>query len=77
MIPKMAFKFGANNFNFIWVRLGQVWLGWVRLCYLLLFAPQLIIKICDQHLKQPHYQHNICLNEVAYFSLIFTVYPTY
>ena len=32
LIPKMAFKFGANNFNFIRVRLGQVRLGWVMLC---------------------------------------------
>ena len=27
VIPKMTFKFGANNFNFIRVRLGQVRLG--------------------------------------------------
>ena len=32
LIPKVAFKFGANNFNFIRVRLGQVRLGWVMLC---------------------------------------------
>ena len=29
---KMAFKFGANNFNFIRIRLGQVRLGYVMLC---------------------------------------------
>ena len=27
VIPKMTFKFGANNLNFIRVRLGQVRLG--------------------------------------------------
>ena len=27
MIPNITFKFGANNFNFIRVRLGQVRLG--------------------------------------------------
>ena len=29
-IPKMTFKFGANNFNFIKVRSGQVRSGQVR-----------------------------------------------
>ena len=28
--------------------------------------------ICNQHLKQPHYQQNLCMREVAYLSLIFT-----
>ena len=32
VIPKITFKFGANNFNFIRVRLGQVRLGYVMLC---------------------------------------------
>ena len=40
VISYITFKFGANNFNFIRVRLGQV-----RLCYvmliLMLFAPQM------------------------------------
>ena len=27
VIPNITFKFGANNFNFIRVRLGQVRLG--------------------------------------------------
>ena len=41
VIPKMAFRFGANNFNFIRVRLGQVR---VRLCYVnILFAPKMSI----------------------------------
>ena len=40
VIPKMAFKFGAYNFNFIRVRLGQVRLGYVTL---MLFAPQMSI----------------------------------
>ena len=40
VIPKMTFKFGAKNFNFIRVRLGQV-----RFCYVIfmLFAPQMRI----------------------------------
>ena len=32
VFPNIAFKFGANNFNFIRDRLGQVRLGWVMLC---------------------------------------------
>ena len=36
----MTFKFGANNFNLIRVRLGQVRLGYVRS---MLFAPQMSI----------------------------------
>ena len=39
VIPKMAFKFGAN-FIFIRVRLGQVMLDYVMVI-LLLFAPQI------------------------------------
>ena len=42
VIPKTAFKFGANNFDFIRVRLGQVSLGYVMLI-LMLFAPQMNI----------------------------------
>ena len=42
VIPKITFKFGANNFNFIRVRLGQVRLGYVMLI-LMLFAPQMNI----------------------------------
>ena len=42
VIPKITFKFGANNFNFIRVRLGQVRLGYVMLV-LMLFAPQMNI----------------------------------
>ena len=37
MIPKMTFKLGANNFNFIRVRLSYVML------ILILFAPQMNI----------------------------------
>ena len=39
-IPKMTFKFGANNFKFIRVKLGQVRLGYVMLICML-FAPQM------------------------------------
>ena len=42
VIPNITFKFGANNFNFIRVRLGQVRLGYVMLI-LMLFAPQMNI----------------------------------
>ena len=37
MIPKMTFKFGANNFNFIRVKLGY------DMLILMLFAPQMSI----------------------------------
>ena len=40
VIPNITFKFGANNFNFIKIRLGQVRLGYVMLI-LMLFAPQM------------------------------------
>ena len=40
VILKITFKFGANNFNFIRVRLGQVRLYYV---ILMLFAPQMNI----------------------------------
>ena len=47
VIPNITFKFGANNINFIRVRLGQVRLGPVRLGYivliLMLFGPQINI----------------------------------
>ena len=42
VIPNITFKFGANNFNFIRVRLGQVRLGYVMLI-LMLYAPQMNI----------------------------------
>ena len=42
VIPKMSFKFGANNINFIRVVLGQVRLGYVMLIFML-FAPQMSI----------------------------------
>ena len=42
VIPKITFILGANNFNFIRVRLGQVRLGYVMLI-LMLFAPQMNI----------------------------------
>ena len=42
LIPKMAFKFSANNLNFIRVMLGQVRLGYVMLI-LMLFVPQMSI----------------------------------
>ena len=42
VIPKMTFKFGANNVNFIRVRLGQVRLGYDMLIFML-FAPQMSI----------------------------------
>ena len=38
----MTFKFGANNVNFIRVRLGQVRLGYDMLIFML-FAPQMSI----------------------------------
>ena len=44
VIPNITFKFGANNFNFIRVRLGPVRLGYVTL-NLMLFAPQINIII--------------------------------
>ena len=28
--------------------------------------------ICNQHLKLPHYQQNLCMREMEYLSLIFT-----
>ena len=37
VIPKIAFKFGANNFNFIRVRLGQVRLDLDTLCKFLCY----------------------------------------
>ena len=72
VIPKKTFKFGAKNFNFIRVRLGEV-----GLCYVNLYVTSATNErhICDQHLKLSHYQHNLVLNEVAYFSLIFTNSP--
>ena len=42
LIPNITLKFGANNFNFIRVRVGQVRLGYVMLI-LRLFAPQMNI----------------------------------
>ena len=42
VIPKVTFKLGASNFNFIRARLGQVRLGYVMLI-LMLFAPQMNI----------------------------------
>ena len=42
VIPKITFILGANNFNFIRVRLGQVRLGYVVLISML-FAPQMNI----------------------------------
>ena len=42
VIPNITFKFGANNFNFIRLRLGQVRLGYVMLISML-FAPQMNI----------------------------------
>ena len=42
VIPNIIFRFGANNFNFIRVGLGQVRLGYVMLI-LMLFAPQMNI----------------------------------
>ena len=42
VIPKIIFKFGEENFNFIRVRLGQVRLGYVMLIFML-FAPQMSI----------------------------------
>ena len=38
----MTFKFGAKNFDFIRVRLGQVRLGYVMLIFML-FPPQMSI----------------------------------
>ena len=48
VIPKMTFKFGAKNFNFIRVRFGQV-----RFCYVNLYAIRTTNENhnCDQHLK--------------------------
>ena len=42
VIPNITFKFGANNFNFIRVWIGQIRLGYVMLI-LMLFAPQMNI----------------------------------
>ena len=74
VIPNITFKFGANNFNFIRVRLGQVRLGQVRLCYVNfnVICATNEHHICNQHIKKPHYQQNLCMREVAYLSLIFT-----
>ena len=34
-------------------------------------------RICNDHLKSPHNQHNLCLNWVAYLNLILTTfYPS-
>ena len=43
VIPKMAFKCGANNFNFIRVRLGQVRLSTYLMLIVVLIAPQVSI----------------------------------
>ena len=45
VIPKRTFVLGANNFNFIRVRLGQVRLGYLTyvMLILMLFAPQMNI----------------------------------
>ena len=53
LIPKMTFKFGANNFSFIRVRLGQVRLCEVRLDYVNLnvICATNEHHICNQHLK--------------------------
>ena len=50
VIPNITFKFGAYNFNFIRVRLGQVRLG---LCYVNfnVICATNEHHICDQHLK--------------------------
>ena len=42
VIPNKTFKFCANNFTFIRVRLGQIRLGYDMLI-LMLFAPQMNI----------------------------------
>ena len=48
VIPYITFKFGANNFNFIRVRLGPV-----RLCYVNFYVICTTNEhhICNQHLK--------------------------
>ena len=48
VIPKTTFKLGANNFNFIRVRLGQV-----RLCYVNfnVICATNEHHICNQHIK--------------------------
>ena len=48
VIPKKTFKFGAKNFDFIRVRLGQVRLGYVNI-YVTSASNE--HHICDQHLK--------------------------
>ena len=48
VIPNITFKFGANNFTFIRVRLGQVWLGYVNLNVI---CPTNEHHTCNQHLK--------------------------
>ena len=40
VVPKMTFKFGAKNFSFIRVRLGQVRIAYVNF---ILFAPLMSI----------------------------------
>ena len=52
VIPNITFKFGANNFNFIRVRLGQVRLGKVMLI-LMLFVPQMNIIFAISTSKNP------------------------
>ena len=42
VIPKIAFKFGAINFNFLRVRLGEVRQGYDMLIFML-FASQMSI----------------------------------
>ena len=48
VIPNLTFKFGANNFNFIRVRLGQVRLGYVNFNVICATNEH---HICNQHLK--------------------------
>ena len=52
VIPNIIFKFGANNFNFIRVKLGQVRLGKVMLI-LMLFVPQMNIIFANSTSKNP------------------------
>ena len=48
VIPNITFKFGANNFNIIRVRLG-----WIKLCYVNfnVICATNEHHICNQHLK--------------------------
>ena len=60
VIPNITFKFGANNLNFVRVRLGYVMLCYVMLI-LMLFMPQINIIFAISTSNNPIIQQNVCM----------------